>query len=74
MKLLIEKNSSNFNNLKTDGVVLSLKDYSVQSNIYYDLDEIEKQFKIESYFPNVNKSVNNETYLTCSFDNPEISK
>ncbi len=42
MKLLIEKNSTNFNNIKTDGIILSLKDYAVQSIVYYELDEIKK--------------------------------
>jgi collagenase-like PrtC family protease len=50
MKLLIEKNTSNFDNLKTDGIILSLKDYSVQSTIYYDLDEIKE---IINKYPNL---------------------
>lgn len=50
MKLLIEKNTSNFDNLKTDGIILSLKDYSVQSTIYYYLDEIKE---IINKYPNL---------------------
>ena len=63
MKLLIEKNTSNFNNLKTDGIILSLKDYSVQSTIYYDLDEIKdiinKYPKLE-VFIKMNKNIFND--------------
>ncbi len=63
MKLLIEKNTSNFENLKTDGIILSLKDYSVQSTIYYDLDEIKdiikKSPKLE-VFIKMNKNIFND--------------
>ena len=63
MKLLIEKNTSNFNNLKTDGIILSLKDYSVQSTIYYELDEIKeiinKYPKLE-VFIKMNKNIFND--------------
>ena len=63
MKLLIEKNTSNFNKLKTDGIILSLKDYSVQSTIYYDLDEIKdiinKYPKLE-VFIKMNKNIFND--------------
>ena len=63
MKLLIEKNTSNFDNLKTDGIILSLKDYSVQSTIYYDLDEIKeiinKYPKLEVFFK-MNKNIFND--------------
>lgn len=63
MKLLIEKNTSNFDNLKTDGIILSLKDYSVQSTIYYDLDEIKeiinKYPKLE-VFIKMNKNIFND--------------
>ena len=63
MKLLIEKNKSNFNNLKTNGIILSLKDYSVQSSVYYDLDEmkdiINKYPKLE-VFIKMNKNIFND--------------
>ena len=63
MKLLIEKNTSNFDNLKTDGIILSLKDYSVQSTIYYDLDEIKEIInkcpKLE-VFIKMNKNIFND--------------
>jgi collagenase-like PrtC family protease len=63
MKLLIEKNTSDFNNLKTDGIILSLKDYSVQSTIYYELDEIKeiinKYPKLE-VFIKMNKNIFND--------------
>ena len=63
MKLLIEKNTSNYDNLKIDGIILSLKDYSVQSTIYYDLDEIKdiinKYPKLE-VFIKMNKNIFND--------------
>lgn len=63
MKLLIEKNTSNFDNLKTDGIILALKDYSVQSTTYYDLDEIKdiinKYPKLE-VFIKMNKNIFND--------------
>jgi len=63
MKLLIEKNTSNFDNLKTDGIILALKDYSVQSSAYYDLDEIKeiinKYPKLE-VFIKMNKNIFND--------------
>ena len=63
MKLLIEKNTSNYDKLKTDGIILSLKDYSVQSTIYYDLDEIKdiinKYPKLE-VFIKMNKNIFND--------------
>ena len=63
MKLLIEKNTSNFDNLKTDGIILALKDYSVQSTIYYELDEIKeiinKYPKLE-VFIKMNKNIFND--------------
>ena len=63
MKLLIEKNTSNNDKLKTDGIILSLKDYSVQSTIYYDLDEIKdiinKYPKLE-VFIKMNKNIFND--------------
>lgn len=64
MKLLIEP--SNKNNLCTDivnGLILSLKDYAVQSPIYYSLEEIkgirEKNPNIEIYV-NINKNILND--------------
>ena len=63
MKLLIEKNTSNFDNLKTDGIILSLKDYSVQSTIYYDLDEIKdiiKKYPKLEVFIKMNKNIFND--------------
>lgn len=63
MKLLIEKNTSNFDKLKTDGIILSLKDYSVQSTIYYDLDEIKdiiKKYPKLEVFIKMNKNIFND--------------
>ena len=63
MKLLIEKNTSNFDNLKTDGIILSLKDFSVQSSIYYELDEIKKIIDNNptlEVFIKMNKNIFNE--------------
>ena len=63
MKLLIEKNTSNFDNLKADGIILSLKDYSVQSTIYYDLDEIKdiiKKYPKLEVFIKMNKNIFND--------------
>lgn len=63
MKLLIEpasKNSLNLDNV--NGLILSLKDYSVQSPIYFDLEEI-KQIKKENpsleLFISINKNLLN---------------
>ena len=63
MKLLIEKNTSNFDKLKIDGIILSLKDYSVQSTIYYDLDEIKdiiKKYPKLEVFIKMNKNIFND--------------
>ena len=63
MKLLIEKNTSNYDNLKIDGIILSLKDYSVQSTIYYDLDEIKKiinKYPKLEVFIKMNKNIFND--------------
>jgi collagenase-like PrtC family protease len=64
MKLLIEP--SNKNNTYTDivnGLIVSLKDYSVQSPIYYSLDEI-KQLKTNNpqleIYVNINKNLLND--------------
>ena len=63
MKLLIEP--SNKNNIYKDivnGLIVSLKEYSVQSPIYYSLDEI-KQLKINNpqleIYVNINKNLLN---------------
>ena len=40
MKLLIETINDNFDNYKCDGLILALRDYSVQSIKYYSMDEI----------------------------------
>ena len=43
MKLLIEPQSKNkLYQDKVDGLILSLKDYAVQSPIYYTVEEIKK--------------------------------
>ena len=63
MKLLIEKNTSNYDNLKTDGIILALKDYSVQSSVYYDLDEIKKiinKYPKLEVFIKMNKNIFND--------------
>ena len=63
MKLLIEKNTSNYDNLKIDGIILSLKDYSVQSTIYYDIDEIKKiinKYPKLEVFIKMNKNIFND--------------
>ena len=64
MKLLIEP--SNKNNTYTDivnGLIVSLKDYSVQSPIYYSLDEI-KQLRTNNpqleIYVNINKNLLND--------------
>ena len=63
MKLLIEpSNKNNIYNEQVNGLILSLKDYSIQSPIYYSLDEI-KQIKIDNpnleIFININKNLLN---------------
>ena len=64
MKLLIEP--SNKNNIYKDivnGLIVSLKDYSVQSPIYYSLDEI-KQLRTNNpqleIYVNINKNLLND--------------
>ena len=52
MKLLIEKIDNNFDNIKTDGLILSLKDYSVQSIKYFSIEEIKdisNKYNIDIY-------------------------
>jgi collagenase-like PrtC family protease len=64
MKLLIEPaNKKNINIKDSDGIIISLQDYSIQSPIYFDLDEI-KKLKEENptleIFININKNLLNE--------------
>lgn len=63
MKLLIEPaTKGNIKHFKSDGLILSLKDYAVQSPIYYTLEEIQQitaennNFEI---FVNINKNILN---------------
>ena len=42
MKVLVEYSNKNIKNNKADGIIVALKDYSVESIVYYDLDEIRK--------------------------------
>ena len=63
MKILIEPSNKNNLHLNTiDGLILSLKDYSVQSPIYYTLEELKQLRKenpnIELYI-NINKNLQN---------------
>ncbi len=67
MKLLIEKTDDKFNNLNVDGIILALKDLSIQSIKSYSLDEIKS---IKEKYPNleifikINKNIfNNEIEL-----------
>ena len=59
MKLLIEPQSKNkLYQDKVDGLILSLKDYAVQSPIYYTVEEIKKIREENSnveLFININK-------------------
>ncbi len=64
MKLLIEPaNKNNINIKDSDGLIISLQDYSIQSPIYFDLDEI-KKLKQENptleIFININKNLLND--------------
>ena len=63
MKILIEPSNKNNLHLNTiDGLILSLKDYSVQSPIYYTLEELKQLRKenpnIELYI-SINKNLQN---------------
>ena len=63
MKLLIEPgNKQQLNILNVDGIILSLKDYAVQSPIYFTIDEI-KEIKDKNpkqeIFVNINKNILN---------------
>ncbi len=63
MKLLIEKIDDNFKDLNVDGLILSLKDLSIQSIKYYSLEEIKS---IREKYPNleifikINKNIFNK--------------
>lgn len=63
MKLLIEPQSKNkLYQDKVDGLILSLKDYAVQSPIYYTVEEIKKIREENSnieLFININKNILN---------------
>ena len=63
MKLLIEPgNKKQLNNTNNDGMILSLKDYAVQSSKYFTLEEI-KSIKennpTKEIFVNINKNILN---------------
>ena len=63
MKLLIEPgNKQQLNITKTDGIILSLKDYAVQSSEYFSIEEI-KSIKdknlTKEIFVNINKNILN---------------
>ena len=64
MKILIEANVKNKKNLEnTSGLILSLKDYSVQSSITYTLEEIKEIVKTNptlEIFINLNKNFFND--------------
>ena len=62
MKLLIEKIDNNFNNIKTDGLILALKDYSIQSIKYFSIEEIKEivnKYNID-IFVKINKNIFNK--------------
>jgi hypothetical protein len=81
MKLIIE--AANKNNLyldKIDGIILPLKDYSVESMIYFDLDEIRditKKYKGEVFVKinsNLfNKDIPNITNILIELDKMNIT-
>ena len=62
MKVLVEYSNKNIKNNKADGIIVALKDYSVESIVYYDLDEIREiaNNKKELLFVKVNKNFMNE--------------
>ena len=64
MKLIIEPSTKDDLYLDyVDGIILSLKDYSIGSNVYYDLDEIKEIVKNtnKEIFINMNNNImNNE--------------
>ena len=62
MKLLIETINDNFDNYKCDGLILALRDYSVQSIKYYSLDEIKDIIKKtdKEIFIKMNKNMFNK--------------
>lgn len=62
MKLIIEpSNKKNLYLDKVDGIILSLQDYSVQSLVYYSLEEIKKIVTStdKEIFININKNLSN---------------
>lgn len=62
MKLIIEpSNKKNLYLDKVDGIILSLQDYSVQSPVYYSLEEIKKIVTStdKEIFININKNLSN---------------
>ena len=64
MKLLIESKIKNcFYESYVDGIILSLKDYSVEGNNYYTIDEIiaiRNQYKDLEIFVSINKNIFND--------------
>lgn len=62
MKLLIETSNKNDIDLDCDGIILPLKDYSVESITYYTLDEIEVISKKtnKEIFIKINKNLMNK--------------
>lgn len=62
MKLIIEpSNKKNLYLDKVDGIILSLQDYSVQSPVYYSLEEVKKIVTStdKEIFININKNLSN---------------
>ena len=60
MKILVEY-ANKFNNTKADGIILPLKDYSVESIYYYTLEEI-KEIK-NNYDGEIFIKLNKNLYL-----------
>ena len=63
MKLLVEASNKEKKYIEyIDGIILSLKDYAVQSNVYYSLEEIKKireSYPSIEIFININKNILN---------------
>ena len=61
MKILVEPKSKKIENIKCDGLILALKNYAVESVVYFDLDEIKeiKKSNLE-IFVKVNRNFFNE--------------
>lgn len=80
MKLIIEPSSKeNLYLDKVDGIILSLKDYSVGSNIYFDLDEIgkiiystDKEVFINMNINIMNKDINDLKKILISLNNMRV--